>query len=41
MEYQILKEQLAEKYEYDREAYTESKGDFIKRITELAVLKRL
>ena len=41
MEYQVLKEGLAEKYEYDREAYTESKGDFIKRITELAVLKRL
>lgn len=36
VEYEILKESLAKKYKYDREAYTEGKSDFVKRITALA-----
>ena len=35
-EYQDLKIELAEKYRNDREAYTDSKADFIIRITEEA-----
>lgn len=35
-EYEILKESLAKKYKYDREAYTNAKSDFVKRITTLA-----
>ncbi|MCT4639364.1 MAG: GrpB family protein [Bacteroidales bacterium] len=36
MEYQDIKIKLAGKYRNDREAYTESKSDFIKRVTEEA-----
>lgn len=35
-EYEILKKTLAKKYKYDREAYTNAKSDFVKRITTLA-----
>ncbi|WP_425447013.1 GrpB family protein [Dethiothermospora halolimnae] len=35
LEYAELKKGLAKKYKHDREAYTESKGEFIKRITEI------
>ena len=35
-EYENLKKELASIYKHDREAYTESKASFIKRITELA-----
>lgn len=35
-DYEKLKKKLAEKYNYDRDAYTEAKSDFVKRITELA-----
>jgi GrpB-like predicted nucleotidyltransferase (UPF0157 family) len=35
-EYEHLKNQLALKHQYDREAYTESKGEFILSITEKA-----
>mgnify|MGYP000930753676 FL=1 len=34
--YETLKISLAEKYKFDREAYTEAKSEFIKRITEEA-----
>jgi len=34
--YEKIKRELAEKYKYDREAYTEGKTEFIKRITEKA-----
>ena len=36
VEYGILKMKLKQKYEYDRDAYTYAKTDFIKRITKLA-----
>ena len=39
-EYEGLKRQLAEKYRFDREAYTEAKGPFIARITGVALLGR-
>ena len=35
-EYEALKISLAEKFKYDREAYTNAKSEFIKRITEIA-----
>mgnify|MGYP001544747499 FL=1 len=35
-EYADLKKKLAETYEFDREAYTEAKSDFIKRINLVA-----
>lgn len=35
-EYESLKISLAEKYRYDREAYTNGKSKFVKRITEIA-----
>lgn len=35
-EYERIKRKLAEKYKYDREAYTEGKTEFIKRITAKA-----
>jgi GrpB-like predicted nucleotidyltransferase (UPF0157 family) len=35
-EYGELKKQLLIKYEFDRDGYTEAKGDFIQRITKLA-----
>lgn len=35
-EYEDLKRQLAHKYRFDREGYTEAKGPFITRITGLA-----
>ncbi len=35
-EYEKIKQKLAEKYKYDREAYTEGKTEFIKAITEKA-----
>lgn len=34
-EYARLKQELKEKYEYDRDGYTEAKTDFIQRITAL------
>ena len=38
-EYGRLKIELKQKYEYDRDAYTDAKTDFIKRITRLARAK--
>ena len=35
-EYQKLKNKLAEEYTYDREAYTNAKGEFVNKILELA-----
>ncbi len=35
-EYEILKISLADKYKFDREVYTIAKGEFVKRITEIA-----
>lgn len=35
-EYEILKISLADKHKFDREAYTNAKGEFIKKITEIA-----
>lgn len=35
-EYESLKISLAEKFKYDREAYTNAKSEFVKRITEIA-----
>jgi GrpB-like predicted nucleotidyltransferase (UPF0157 family) len=35
-EYSALKQKLKEKFEHDRDGYTEAKTDFIKRITKLA-----
>ncbi|HNX59304.1 MAG TPA: GrpB family protein [Spirochaetota bacterium] len=35
-EYESLKMRLAEKFRNDREAYTDGKGDFIRRITDAA-----
>jgi GrpB-like predicted nucleotidyltransferase (UPF0157 family) len=37
-EYAALKHELAARYRFDREAYTESKGPFITRITALAAV---
>lgn len=34
--YEKLKRELAVKYRHDRDAYTEAKGDFVRRITLLA-----
>jgi GrpB-like predicted nucleotidyltransferase (UPF0157 family) len=36
-EYAILKKALAERFRFDREAYTDAKADFVARIVELAV----
>jgi GrpB-like predicted nucleotidyltransferase (UPF0157 family) len=38
-EYERLKRQLASKYPDDREAYTEGKGDYIKRVTAEALAR--
>ncbi len=35
-EYGELKKQLMERFEFDRDGYTQAKGDFIRRITALA-----
>ena len=35
-EYESLKISLAEKFKFDREAYTNAKSEFVKRITEIA-----
>ncbi len=35
-EYETLKYELAKKYKYNREKYTEGKSDFVKQITKLA-----
>jgi GrpB-like predicted nucleotidyltransferase (UPF0157 family) len=37
-EYAALKLKLAEKYEFDREGYTQAKGPFVQRILALALL---
>jgi GrpB-like predicted nucleotidyltransferase (UPF0157 family) len=39
-EYGELKQRLAQKHRFDREAYTEAKGPFIARITSLALQHR-
>ena len=39
-EYEDLKRGLAQKYRFDREAYTEAKGPFIARITGVALRER-
>ncbi|MDP9322862.1 MAG: GrpB family protein [Acidobacteriota bacterium] len=39
-EYEGLKRRLAQKYRFDREAYTEAKGPFIARITGVALRER-
>ena len=36
-EYAELKRQLAVKFEFDREAYTDAKGEFIQRVLKLAM----
>jgi GrpB-like predicted nucleotidyltransferase (UPF0157 family) len=36
-EYANLKVQLAQQFEFDREAYTEAKGPFVQRVIELAL----
>ena len=36
MQYSALKYQLAEKYRYDREAYTDAKSGFIQHILQMA-----
>ena len=38
-EYAALKRELAARYRFDREAYTESKGPFVARITVLALAR--
>ena len=38
-EYELLKIELAEKYKYEREKYTEGKADFIKKATAIAKQK--
>lgn len=35
-EYAALKRKLKEKFEYDRDSYTDAKGEFIKAVTKLA-----
>ena len=35
-EYEKIKRKLAEKYKYDREAYTEGKAEFVRQVTEKA-----
>lgn len=35
-EYELLKISLANQYRFNREAYTNTKGEFVKRITEIA-----
>ena len=35
-EYERIKRNLAEKYKYDRDAYTEGKTEFVKQVTEKA-----
>lgn len=40
-DYADLKKELANKYKNDREKYTESKTDYIKRIVQLARLKKI
>ena len=39
-EYEDLKRRLAQKYHFDREAYTEAKGPFIARITGVGLRER-
>ncbi len=39
-EYSELKKQLMKKFEFDRDGYTQAKGDFIRRITSLARQER-
>ncbi len=39
-EYEALKRRLAQKYHFDREAYTEAKGPFIARIAAVALRER-
>ena len=39
-DYAALKRELAERYRFDREAYTEAKGPFVTRITALALGRR-
>lgn len=36
-EYENLKITLAEKYKYDRDAYTSAKSDFINKYTDIAI----
>ena len=36
-EYGRLKRELAERYEFDREAYTDAKGPFVRRVLERAL----
>ena len=38
--YESLKSELSETYRYDRDAYTQAKGDFVRRYTELAKEER-
>ena len=40
VEYEDLKRRLAQQHRFDREAYTEAKGPFVARISELALRKR-
>lgn len=38
-EYETLKISLAERFKFDREEYTNAKGEFVKRITEIAKIE--
>jgi len=35
-DYAQLRRELAQRYEFDREAYTDAKGPFVRRVLELA-----
>jgi len=38
LEYAIIKKDLAAKFKYDREAYTEAKTEFIEKVTQDAIM---
>ncbi|NOZ46366.1 MAG: methyltransferase domain-containing protein [Chlorobi bacterium] len=40
-EYEKIKRKLAEKYKYDREAYTNGKTEFIKQVTEKSKIQKI
>jgi GrpB-like predicted nucleotidyltransferase (UPF0157 family) len=39
-EYEALKRNLADEYRFDREAYTEGKSEFVRRVIDLALRRR-
>ena len=40
-DYETLKQELAQRYQFEREAYTEAKRPFITRVTDLALAEGL